>query len=82
VFRELAGPASSSRLAGQAIRLLMLDQPLEALDGAAAAAAQVSPEAIRAAATACRQGLAVSTAADPTALGRVSLAGFTAEDLR
>jgi zinc protease len=82
VFRELAGPASTSRLAGQAIRLLMLDQPLEALDGAAAAAAQVSPQAIRAAAVACRRGLAVAAVADPGALAGLSLPGFAAEDLR
>jgi hypothetical protein len=82
VFRELAGPASTNRLAGQAIRLLMLGQPLEALDGAAAAAGRVSPEAVRDAAAACRRSLAVATVADPSALAGVSLPGFTAEDLR
>jgi zinc protease len=82
VFRELAGPASSGRLVTQLFRLLMLDRPVEALDGAAAAAAQVSPAAVREAAGACRRGLAVATVADPAALAGVSLAGFATEDLR
>jgi predicted Zn-dependent peptidase len=82
VFRELAGPASTGRLAGQALRQLMLGRSLESLDGAAGEAARVSPTALREAAAACRRGLAVATAGDPAALAGVSLPGFTAEDLR
>jgi predicted Zn-dependent peptidase len=82
VFRELAGPASTARLAGQAIRLLMLGQPLDSLDGAPAAAARVAPAAVRDAAAACRRSLTVATVGDPAALAAVSLPGFAVEDLR
>ena len=82
VLRELAGPISTTRLAGQATRLLMLGQPLDALDRASAAAAQVSPGAVQDAAAACRRTLAVATVGDAAALAGVSLPGFTAEDLR
>jgi zinc protease len=82
VFRRLAGPVSTDQLAGQAARLLLLGQPLEELEHASAAAAQVTAPAVRAAAAACRGTLAVAVVGDAATVGRVSLPGFAVEDLR
>ena len=82
VFRELAGPAPTDRLTGQATRVLMLGQPLESMDQAAGAAAQVSPQGVRDAAAACRRSLTIATVGDAAALAGVSLSGFATEDVR
>ena len=82
VFRELAGPVTSDRLAAQAVRVLVLGQPLEAMDGAAGAAAAVSPAAVREAAAACRRSLTIAAVGDAAALAGLSLPGFAVEDLR
>jgi hypothetical protein len=82
VFRDLGGPASSARLAAEATRMLMLGQPLEALDGAARAAAGVSLQALRAAATQCRRSLNVALIADPASLEAGRLPGFVVEEAR
>jgi predicted Zn-dependent peptidase len=82
VFRLLAGPVSTDQLALQATRLLLLGQPLEQLNQASAAAGQVSPQAVRAAAAACRRTLTVAVAGDAAALAPLSLPGFAVEDLR
>jgi zinc protease len=82
VFRQLAGPVSTDQLASQATRLLLLGQPLEQLDSASAAAAQVSGAAVSATAALCRRTLSVAVAGDAAALAPLSLPGFALEDLR